>query len=199
LRKSAAAPALFRKWGNHERYPGEITADCTIEKLAVQAKLEQPFRDAIGFVANETDESVAGVLVQTDRGWYRTPWRRWTHDHTDPGCMHSRDLKILELSSPNPAAPLVWMRMLNAESYWMQMVPSPSGGGAMESTSWTTWQETLDACRIDSQGGIDCDKTVTLAEARTESGSPDSPRDKPPFAHRSRPAAREDGKVEIVP
>ena len=196
--KKAAAPELFRKWGNAERYPGEIEPRCTIEKLDVSPKLAPPFIAAIGFVANEPDHGVGGVLLRTKEGWHPTTWERWTHDHDDPGCMHGNELKLLELSSPDPNLPLVWMRMLTADSYWMQMKPSPTGGDSMGFESWTTWDETLHVCRLTPSGALACDKKVSLASARSDEGSPDTPRRTPPFESRRKPVVGEAGTVQLV-
>ena len=113
------------------------------------------------------------------------------------GCMHASELKIAELTSPDPAVPLAWMRVLRSDSFWMQMRQGPDGT-FLGSSSWTTWKETLDVCRVDAGGGLACDPTVQLASASIPSGSPDTPRRKAPFEHRKTPRLGDGGAVELV-
>lgn len=173
--KKGAARPLFEKWGSGERYPGVIEPECSTSKLEVEKRaLLPPFLDAVAFLAHEPEELVNGVLVKTDRGWWRLPWRLGRHDYDDPGCMHAGHQRRYELASSAEGAPKIWMRILDVESVWMQ-------GEKM--SSWTTWSDRLELCRVDeTTKDVTCDASKEVAKARSEAGDPDSVLRKPPFA-----------------
>jgi hypothetical protein len=196
--KKRAAPELFRLWGSEQRYPGDVPPSCTVDTLGVKPRLAPPFMDVTGYTAAEPAETVSGVLLKTARGWWLTPWHMSTRAHDDPGCMHGSHREIVELASPDPNVPLVWMRLLAAESYWTRLDDLPDGGLG-DSESWTTWEETLDVCRVDAANDMVCEKRRRLAIARDEAGSPDSANAKPPFTKRLQPRLGAAGGVELVP
>jgi hypothetical protein len=190
--KSGVARAMFDHWGSGNEYPGVIEPSCATSPVNVKKRaVKPPFLDAREVYYHEVGTEDVGVLLETDRGWWKTPWILSSRSHNDPGCMHSSMQERLELTSPDPTAPVVWMRILDGESSWMI---------GPDSASWTTWTERLEVCRVDATTkDVVCEKTMELAKDRTEDGGPMSLEVKPTFEKRKTPKIGDGGTIELVP
>jgi hypothetical protein len=104
--------------------------------------------------------------------------------------MHSSTQERLELASPEAAAPIVWMRILDGESSWMI---------GPDYASWTTWTERLEVCRVDASQSLVCDKTIELAKERTDDGGPMALEAKPTFKKRKTARVGDGGTIELAP
>lgn len=194
----AWGPALKTAWGDGTRYPGTITPSCTIEDLGAKSALAPPFLEAKRFHANYTSEVKGGVLLKTTKGWYET-WSLWASPHDDPGCLHAGGVRIEELASPDPTRPLAWLRVLDAESYWAQMVAGPDGQMTDQMESWASWTETLYVVRAAPDGTLTFEPAKTLGEARVDHASQDPLSEKPPWKKgRKAPSLGDAGSVELV-
>jgi hypothetical protein len=160
-------PQIDAKYTDND-YPGRLPPPhCTPETSGrstrgfSSAKFkvpESPFKDAIFAGIDDTERQHQKLLVQTDKGWFRTDVSIVSRHISDPGCMHSSDVMFEDVTFAKTSTDqsVAIIRIVNRDIYWGSW-NNPELDGAFT-------VERAYACRSDDKQ-VTCEGPKELATA----------------------------------
>ncbi len=159
-----------------------------------------PFKDAAFAVVNGLEEQESVLLIETEKGWFRTDVRAWSRYIGDPGCLRATSalFEDVTFAKSSTGQDVALIRLVNREVMWGQMADELSRAATVESVY---------ACRADATGAVACEGPKTLATAHEPlppSWSPDTGAgffaidvEKIPWASRKKPTIGPAGDLRV--